>query len=287
MADYIVQKPIDLTKLTAKARNQLPPVFDITPKYDGCCAVLAFDAMGRFFGAFSATGEEVRSMDHIGAYLAQRWTLRGVALIGEAWIEGEDFPVINGTFRRHTLQPQLRFVPFDASRWALLPDGTPELCDPRPYHERIEVLLHGYDPLYVIPLTHWTGDLADAERIAKEMKARGGFDGAIARDANAPYFVGRCKFEAIKVKPVLSLDLLVVGWKLEPGEKTGRMVPSLQVVYQGVASWVGSGIPHDLKGLPNDPRDLIVEVECMGVTPDGKLREPRFKGIRYDKAEAD
>jgi ATP-dependent DNA ligase len=209
MPEYIVQKPIDLTKLTAKARKQLDdiPNFDITPKYDGCCAVLAFDVAGRFHGAFSATGEEVQSMDHIGFYLANNWRLRGVALVGEAWMPNTEFPVINGTFRRQSEQRELRFVPFDAVLWTPGPDNVPVLADARPYRERIEVLLRGYDGSFVLPLTHHTGDLEDATLMAKVWKSEGGRDGAIARDLSAPYAVGRAKFEVVKVKPTLSLDL--------------------------------------------------------------------------------
>jgi DNA ligase-1 len=46
--------------------------------------------------------------------------------------------------------------------------------------------------------------------------------------------------------------------------------------------WVGA-----VHGTDASPCGKIVEVECMGITPDGRLREPRFKGIRYDKAGTD
>jgi ATP-dependent DNA ligase len=289
VAEYIVQKPIDLTKLTGKARKQLDaiPSFDITPKYDGCCAVLAFDNLGRFYGAFSATGESVLSLDHVGDHIARRWEpqLRGIALIGEAWMPNTEFPVINGTFRRQSVQRELRFVPFDAVHWCMGPEGLPLLDDPRPYRERIGVLARGYDGDFVIPVIHHGGNLDDADKMAKVWKAEGGFDGAIARDPFAPYAVGRCKFEVVKVKPTLSLDLAVTGVFVEPGEKTGRPVYTLEVIYQGVRSMVGSGVPHQMSD--DIAEGTIVEVECMGITPDGKLREPRFKGIRYDKVGAD
>lgn len=32
---------------------------------------------------------------------------------------------------------------------------------------------------------------------------------------------------------------------------------------------------------------LIVEIEGMGFTADGLIREPRFNGVRHDKLEAD
>lgn len=274
-----------MKNLTAKARKSLPATFDITPKYDGCCAVLVYDGLGRFAGAFSATGEPVPSLEQVGTWIGQHAhsPLRQLALVGEAWMPGTEFPVINGTFRRQSNQPQLRFVPFDCTAWQAGEDY-PLLDDGRPYHERVLQLNRlQYSDEYVLPIIHHCGSLADAERIAQEHKAKGGFDGAIVRDPGAPYVVGRSKAEVIKVKPTLSLDLEVLRTDVAPGAKTGRPVYTIVVEYRGVTSFVGSGVPHTLSWAVGD----IVEVEAMGLTPDGKLREPRFKGVRYDKTGPD
>lgn len=295
MADYIVQKPIDLTKLTAKAKTQIGLLtnFDITPKFDGCCAVLCFDARGEFAGAFSATGEYAPSMERIGTHIAQRWVdrpLRDTALIGEAWIPGAEFPVINGTFRRQRVQPELRFAPFDAVRYTpnLVLDKFvyPILADERAYGERLTALDGRlFDPDYLVMVEHYTGDLMYADMLARGWKAKGGYDGAIARLPDAPYVVGRCKFEVVKVKPLLDLDLRVIELTETVGEKTGRRVFTITVEYRGVRSEVGSGMPHKFEDLP--ALGQIVRIEAMGLTPDGKLREPRFIAIRDDKMEAD
>lgn len=288
MADYIIQKPVDFTKLTAKARKSLPAEFDITPKYDGCACVLLFDAMGRYISAYSATGEDVPSMRHVGEWIAQFWpvqVLRQRALIGEAWKPDTDFPTISGMFRRKRVQSELTFALFDIVAWEP-GDVVPLLGDERPYMRRIECLDEVlYQPDYVIPAPHSLGSLDAANELALKWKAQGGFDGAIVRDPHAPYVVGRCKHEVIKVKPVLSLDLIVTDVFVEKGEKTGRDVFTLEVEHHGIRTRVGSGVPHKATDVPG--RGQIAEVECMGLTPDGFLREPRFKGIRYDKAEAD
>src|SRR5690606_17449379 len=105
-------------------------------------------------------------------------------------------------------------------------------------------------------------------------------------DPNAVWFRGDSKVgELIKVKPTLALDLRCVNYGIETGEKTGRKVVTLVVHYRGVETTVGSGVPHDLD--PYTVAGKIIEVECLGVTEDGKLREPRFKGVRFDKLEPD
>ena len=288
MAEYIVQKPVDITKITAIARKSLPPLLGITPKYDGCCCVLVFDGLSRFISAYSSTGELAPSKAHVGGFIEAYWdkgAIRQKAIVGEAWMPGTEFPVINGTFRRKSTQAALHFAPFDIVDWTP-GDEYPVLADARPYGDRLDIIQEQPRGYGVLLVPHIEGTLADAEKLAREYKAIGGYDGAIVRDMTAPYSVGRCKHEVVKVKPVLELDLPVTAHAVEPGEKTGRAVVTVEVEYRGVRSWVGSGVPHDIDVAELTP-GAIVAIEAMGLTPDGKLREPRFKGIRYDKLEAD
>ena len=76
----------------------------------------------------------------------------------------------------------------------------------------------------------------------------------------------------------------MVDYIIEPGEKTGRLVAVLVVSYRGIRCKVGSGVPHDLTGINIGS---IVEVEALGVTEKGLLREPRFQGMRTDKPKPD
>ena len=148
---------------------------------------------------------------------------------------GADFPTINGAFRRKREQPQLKFAPFDAVEYDF--EGLfniPVLADDRPYIERAELLMklpYG-DGLVKVP--HTLGGLDAAETLAASYKDLGGYDGTIVRDPYAPYVVGRSKAEVIKVKPVLSLDLLCTNVMIGAGEKTGRGVLTLEVEYRGV-----------------------------------------------------
>ncbi len=121
---------------------------------------------------------------------------------------------------------------------------------------------------------------------ARHLAASGGYDGLILRRKDAGYSIGDANNgEIVKVKPTLSLDLRVVDYSIERGAKTGRLVTTLAVIYNGVRTMVGSGVPHDF--CVDGMLDRIVEIECLGVTEDGKLREPRYKGIRHDKVDTD
>ena len=61
------------------------------------------------------------------------------------------------------------------------------------------------------------------------------------------------------------------------------------VEYRGVQTQVGTGFSDAERETiaSQGTRNQIAEVEFMELTADGKLREPRFKGWRYDKEQPD
>jgi len=286
MSKYIIQKAIDRKDMSAKALKAMDGKrYGLQPKWDGCHLVVKFHSKG--FGCESATGEEVRSCGHIGDALvdsAGSFDLDGYAITGEVWKENTPFPDISGSFRRHAAQPDLKFVVLDIVKL----DQHGELNDSRGWEERIRTVALKEHPSLI-----WVG-LRDPRIIppvkyAEDLKAAGGYDGAILRDVNAPYKVGRCRDgEVIKVKPLLSLDLMCVGHVADIGEKTGRPTVALLVTLGGgKIGKVATGLTHAQQANPGQFSGYIIEVEAMGWTEDGLLREPRFKGVRHDKVAAD
>lgn len=254
------------------------------PKHDGCHLIMG---TGHTFAwATSRTGEEVHSVGHIARALS---TLAGPGYVfqGEVWAPNTDFPQISGAFRRHSPQPQLRYVVYDWHTQEEFDAGV----DPTPYRSRLrglQALFEGYTGphLQLVQSLEPGSYPGSPAALARYYVGRGGYDGFILRDPNAGWAVGRSKQgELVKVKPTLSLDLRVEARISSPGIKTGRDVFTLVVMYRGVTTTVGSGVPHDAANVPTPGQ--IIEVECMGLTAAGKLREPRFKAIRYDKKEPD
>lgn len=205
-------------------------------------------------------------------------------VLGEVWLKDVPFPEISGRFRRQSKGVQdLGFVMHD-----ILP---PDMESERPYSKRYDDVrqfyYQGIDNSLSLAATYevgeWDGDPLDW---AITWKAEGGYDGAILRDPDAGYHCGLVKNgEIVKVKPVLSLDLKVDFIGKAFGEKTGRTVYTLYVTYWGVKSPVGSGVPHNNSELPEI--GSVVQIDCMGLTEDGKLREPRFITNRPDKDTPD
>ena len=248
------------------------------PKYDGCLAIITPD------GVITRTGEPISSIPQCSQAVAE--VLPGHAVFGEVYKFDTPFKDISGSFRRHKPQPDLLVVVFDAVPFK---DWLTAKCD-KPYIERYaalrEAVLRTPTPsLIVAPAL----DLEAPQGFANALVATGGYDGAIIRRKSAGWSTGASKNgEALKVKPVKSLDLRATGWFAGRGKHEGRG-GGIFVEYRGVKTQVGTGFTDDEReAIATGCHDgAIAEVEFMELTADGKLREPRFKGWRYDKDKAD
>lgn len=280
--------PKSLDEQCAAFKKQHPTLGDLPadeyimmPKYDGCLAIVVPDGQGY---VLTRTGELITSIPHV---LAQaREMLPGYVIFGEVYKFDTPFKDISGSFRRHAPQDDLMLVAFDA---VPLADWLAGKCD-ESYKARLARLLnawHAY-PIPAVEVAPW-GDAVDSQRFANVLVKAGGYDGAILRRADAGWRVGASKNgEAIKVKPVQSLDLECVGWFPGKGKHAGR-AGGISVVYKGVCTDVGTGFTDAERALifSGGVEDAVAEVAFMGFTEAGKLREPRFKGWRFDKDQPD
>jgi ATP-dependent DNA ligase len=249
-------------------------------KYDGCYGEAVMSDSGDRM--LSREGlDYTKSCAHILRRLRSVGFENG-SVIGEVYAFNTPFPEVSGRFRRQSQGEQdVVFIMHD-------------LKDQRPYSERLSELdvyeARQWDTeqrLLFVADTYKVGEWdGDPLEWAIKWKAEGGYDGAILRDPKAPYTTGLVKNgEVVKVKPVLSLDLQCAGLFTAEGEKTGRDVYTIGVCYRGVLTMVGSGVPHRKNFCPQPGQ--IVQIDCMGLTEDGKLREPRFIAIRHDKTQPD
>lgn len=247
-------------------------------KYDGCLAIITPD------GVITRTGEPITSIPQCLDGAAN--LMPGHVLFGEVYKWGAPFKEISGAFRRHKPQPGLFVMVFDA---VPLADWKAGKCD-KPYIERYTALKDAWlrnhtASLIVAPTLALVAPQAFANALVKQ----GGHDGAILRRKDAPWTTGASKNgEAIKVKPVKSLDLRAVDWFVGKGKYQG-LAGGIVVEYRGVTTQVGTGFSDAERETiaSQGTRNQIAEIEFMELTEDGKLREPRFKGWRYDKEQPD
>jgi ATP-dependent DNA ligase len=313
MSKYIVHKAVELDSLSAKAISAInEQEWIISPKYDGCHAVFCF-LQGQPLVTLSRSGESVASMGHIARGLLDVYpwlaTSERIAICGEAWALGLEFNEISGMFRRHSKQESLQFVPFDvvpydfnadtfADPSVLLGqfDGIPYMV---PYANRLRSLLitrsHDYTHPRIVEPQYMTihDSLSEAKHMADEaarvfkQSTTGAYDGTILAQANGLYQVGSGKGgEFIKCKPLLSDTVTVNAIFTATGDKTGKNTLALGFLLAGKKQKVSTGLTQaQVDAFTADPGQIIgqrIEVEAMGLTVNGLLREPRFKGIRTD-----
>lgn len=273
--EYIIQKAVEISKVVKKNRKTMEEysaLFWAFRKYDGCCAVLKDGK------TFSRTGEEYQCLNDLAEYTADAWP--DFVIIGEAWWPGADqFNLISGAFRRQERNGRLELrvhdviprIDFDAGYCGV------------PFKERVQLIPDEACSGRISGASGWrAGDYGSAQDKCNELVELGGYDGLILRDPNGTWTVGSgTTGEIIKIKRKLSFDLRVLEVNTAVGEKTGRPVYKLVVDFNGNRLGVGSGVPHKLADVPSVGD--IVEVEAMDYSSDGLLREPRYKGTRFDK----
>lgn len=132
---------------------------------------------------------------------------------------------------------------------------------------------------------------------ALEVQQRGG-EGVCYRPKNAGWESGDRGTNLVRIKEKMTYDLEALGVSgVEAGAK-GGLKGVLQVKWRLFGKSDGEVIIQDIRGMKHDQLRAwsenpslivgqIVEVEAMKFTAYGMLREPRFKGIREDKAVAD
>ncbi|MPZ80760.1 MAG: DNA ligase D [Actinophytocola sp.] len=188
-------------------------------------------------------------------------------------------------------------------------------CVDLPYRER-RVLLEGLE----LRGPHWntspsyTADGAAMVETASEQE----LEGVIAKRLTSRYFPGRRTADWIKIKEVLTIEVLIGGWRPGEGRRSG-MIGSLMLGVPTDAGLryvgqVGTGftdkaleamgerltplerttspfadeLPADrAKGAHWTSPTLVGEVEFRNWTPDGRLRAPSWRGLRSDKDPAD
>lgn len=288
MADLIAHKAVELGKVKAARRRVLsePGYLDqnymAQPKHDGCFGAVVCDERVMY----SRTGEETRSMKHIVAEAEHRFP--GKVVFGEVWAPGVGQSEISGAFRQHSPAEWLQFIVFDVVTLDQFNVG----YSARPYSLRVLDVANGCSGNILHSVgTYNAGTYGKHEILRDQYLAKGGFDGLILRDPEGHWRMGAgTGGEIIKSKRVLSFDLEVLGVNEGIGKMEG-MAGTLMLRWKGGRTIEAGGLDYETRrAWLNSPEAIIgkiVEVEAMDYSSDGLLREPRIKGVRFDKEKAD
>jgi bifunctional non-homologous end joining protein LigD len=168
--------------------------------------------------------------------------------------------------------------------------------------------------------THWQtpprieGSGADALAASLDLR----LEGVVAKRLDSTYSPGRRSPDWVKVKNVLTQDVVIGGWKPGRNSRAGRLGAVMMGVPEGdglryigsVGSGIAGGVLAELEDRlsalargdsPFDPpvpradaRDahwvdpvLVAEVAYGEWTPDDRLRHPRWRGLRPELAPGD
>ncbi|MFP5253212.1 MAG: non-homologous end-joining DNA ligase [Actinomycetes bacterium] len=151
----------------------------------------------------------------------------------------------------------------------------------------------------------------DGESLYAATAARG-LEGVVSKKRSSCYHPGRRTAEWLKLPHRRTDSYVVGGWRLETdsGSRLGALLVGeptpTGLVYRGrvgsgLAGRKGQGVLAQLRGRESDtcpfvtevPRvdalgttwlrpELVVEVAALGMTRDGRLRQPAFLGLRTD-----
>lgn len=118
--------------------------------------------------------------------------------------------------------------------------------------------------------------------LAEEACAAGRYDGIILRDEEGGWEQGARDERVLKVKPLLTVDVRVVGTEKGKG-KYENTLGALICEYKGKRFTLSGMTDAQRDAWFNEPTLIVgkvVEVAAMSESVKGVLREPRFKRIR-------
>lgn len=267
-------------KLLLVADKNLKFPMVISEKFDGvfCAAMMDGDRVV----IMSRTGEEYMSMEHIKPYLAKLFKVKGTQMVlFEAYIPQTIQSTISGAVRdtkdQHEELKAAIYGIVDADMQITFSSGEGNrfIDESLPYF----YIYHS-----------WVKTKDDMMDIYRQIIEAGGEGIVLCKDFVQPYQAGKRNKLMQKLKNGLSYDLLVTGIVEGQGKYEGTL-GALKVRFKDGKTVTVSGMTDlERKAWWRDPSQIIgrvVQIDAMTLTKTGTLREPRFKGVRHDKVEAD
>lgn len=300
MTEYVpAAKPVHLVKnfdeVPAK-KKKWPMAGQV--KHDGCYCFF-IPSLGKFF---SRTGEPVLSLEHMKDDSQELLQLYGDAvIIFEVMAEdarGFRWPVneISGAFRRKSAQfIEAYGIVHDVIPFAHFAKGHSYLT----YNDRlqyVELLKRRRTKHFKAIETFTVYNEEEAKNTAEWIIGNGG-EGLVLKQLDKQWTAGKKDECMMKIKQEVSYDLRVNG-VLKGEGKYENTLGTISVSFRRHGKKDGEPVNVVCSGMTDKQRDewwanpslilgQIVKVDGMCLTPDGMIREPRFKEVRWDKKESD
>lgn len=284
--DKLVQKVLSLDKVN-KEKLKFPML--LSQKIDGVFCLALKDAVLNQVEIFSRTGERYTSMKHIEAELYQLMDF-GEIIIFEAFSPKTKIQSTISGWCRDTKGQHPELI---AACHDLLTYREFAHSGVRPYAKRYSILEYrrcNRECANVTLLSQGeVNSLEEAMEFTKTIWSIGG-EGVVLRNPDGLYAPGKRNADMIKIKKGVSYDLQVLDMYEGKGKYKGTLGGLIckwrdgeTIRISGMTDWQRRCwwvYPPDIIGK-------IIQVDAMAESSKGKLREPRFKGIRTDKMEGD
>lgn len=247
--------------------------------YFPCYASIKIDGDRAIFypnrGFISRTGKKITGLDHLIGPLQHKGQVVDGELRDTTLSNSKSSGVIRSDAKT---KPNVRFFVFDS-----------KITSSMPFNERLAYTRKHYHRIHshIIVLPHFRC-LNDVQlRSYYKVAVKKGHEGLVVKNYSHMYQFKRTS-DWMRMVPVKTADVKVL--KLVPGKKGTKyetIVGALEVEFNGHIQKVGSGLSDEQRLYfcqePSAIVDRTIEVEYKELTDHGKMRQPRFKRIRYDK----
>lgn len=248
-------------------------------KYDGWYGYLDIDGQIK-----SGSGRVIPSVSWLGKKLKENMKRKGI-LIFEILVRGvPEFHILNGILNRSVGDYHAKdayivvhdFIPIDQQDIIF--------CDR--YIQCVEIVFElDMDEVQIAPFIFVSRDegvwRSNVDTLWEREK-----EGLILKASHYPYMEGKRNFTLMKIKEEIDADLLVVGVEEGEGKYKGTLGSLIAENKDGVKISVSGMTDMERVAWWERPDYIIgkvIKVKAMKRLPDGNLREPRYKCVRYDK----
>lgn len=296
-------EPLDLVKLSGRKKDKLihfarniedcpmkklkfPMLFSL--KIDGVyCLAIKHDG---HVTIYSRTGEVYSSMKHIEDELAKYMHNNDIVIFEASSYATKLQSKVSGWVRDTKKQhPELHAA---CHTFICMDDflGKPTIAYLDGY-KILQKLLNQADHTIVLIVNQQIVESVEQALSLTKLIWESNGEGSVLRDPNGYWEGGKRDERIIKIKENITLDLEVTGVFVGKGKYAGMLGGITCRYAEGKVVEVGSGFTDKERFDFWNNQDMIigqiVEIEAMKESDKGKLREPRFKGIRHDKNVGD
>ena len=258
--------PLSQAMLARPYKGIMPESYAVEPKIDGVRVIVEVCRQTLAVAMKTRNGNPLPSIAHLGYWFADAAQQHGVFTFDCEAVSGADFYDAVGAVR--SSEPAK-----DAFLWLLdLPD------DVGTYRERRSLMAKFCFSDSVRLVESFMG-ITPNDAFRRFVSQ--GFEGAMVKDADAPYMQGKRSNAWLKVKAVDAEDCPVVSVHEGEGRLTGTM-GHVVVENNGRLVRVGGGFTDEQRATIWANRDTVIgswlEVTFQSKTPDGSMRHPRIRG---------